>query len=800
MVPVNDNVVFTDTSNDALTYQRVPLLTLLDLPRPEVLMNAWSYQASSPNGKDILHSAERVRDLVSAHNDALVNSIQYGWDYLSRQMKLDCLHPKVEYEEEELGKKNEDRAKQEPGPVRTEQRQGTQSERTPVEVVGPSKVQLKTDTACADEALATNATEAKAVRIGFFDHDFYDYITQKFVADRPECPIATSYPVSPSPPSCLNYKNRALWGFCPAGKYCLGFTQAFQPVRPNLTSILMGAIASNQPLKTILTTIGCMEGKYEVYGEECFKDRPEFKVTVQMAKNAPIFKGRVKHGSNSVSEVKQDAQTLNDDVSYEDQLEVERSCIRTQRRKLIKDKRFSDRLSCEVLDAIALEAQETCGITQTFPMSCFTIQAGQSFSSSTSFSTFTLKELNELAEEPLARNKKLIEDPETRYGTKRVGLLRAAVADFLFNYKMSQEFPQDFVPYDLQHSAQELNAELNPLVVAFNQDVAAFSRHLSDHLDQESNQNHFFQVWRDHKSFLSDGIVTIRGIGGLPSSVDTITQNFFDATQAQSLSQVLNNFTAQGAGGSGAGATSSSGAAVLSALEKGTLNPTTAIAALAALTPPATQARIGRQLTFNVTPFTLPGASSAELAVTLNAGEDLPPNLYQAGNTNASDTLSRVARHNVSTRVRVESVKMFELSAFSALIQRPRSKFPLLPPFIELPFIGNLASVPLPGAKEYHRSTAIVSAVIVPTAADLAYGIDFAHDRLIDIEDTKEWNHVYKMRSVNSLTQFSRMPIRAFHKAMVNCFASNGELIFPPGSRQPGNCGALDFRTVPPEF
>ena len=84
---------------------------------------------------------------------------------------------------------------------------------------------------------------------------------------------------------------------------------------------------------------------------------------------------------------------------------------------------------------------------------------------------------------------------------------------------------------------------------------------------------------------------------------------------------------------------------------------------------------------------------------------------------------------------------------------------------------------------------------------------DFARDRIIDLFDREEWHHTYKMQGVNSITQFSRMPIRAFHKAMVNCFASKGALLFPSGNRQniqpPGNvmgCGSLDFRTVPPEF
>lgn len=564
MTAVNDNVVFTDTSNDALTWQRIRLLTLLDLPRPEVLMNVWSYQASSPDGNEVLKSTQTVRDLVSSHNDALENSIQYGWAYLSRMMKPDLL-----------------------------------------QAGGPP-----------------------APSLTYFDHEFYDYITQKFVVD---------------PHQRVQEQDRAKWGFCPVDKYCLGFTQAFQPVRPNLTSLLLGAIASAHPLRTILTTIGCMEGKYEVYAAECFPERREIETTIQtlqdedlkIARRRKLSKEEKKKASEDnvarltqlyVEEVpctncqgeivklkkkigeirerlgeyehcekcEQEREDLEGTLRIlEEQLIVLRKagenapgqrtprpttgkddgkqgngkpnetdpttsgkdvavCLRLERRRLIRQQHYRTKLSCDVLDAIALQAQEICGVTQTLPLSCLTIEAVQSFSSPAGFSTFTLEQLNELAEVPLANTTIVLggdDKPSSlAYGTSNIGLLRAAVADFLFNYKMSQQFPQDFVAYDLQHSAQELNAELNPLVVAFNQDVAAFSQHISDKLEGESNnKNNFAQFWRNHNSFLSDGIITVRGIGSVPSSVNTTTQSFFDATQAQSLSAILNNFTGQGA-------------------------------------------------------------------------------------------------------------------------------------------------------------------------------------------------------------------------------------------------------------
>src|SRR6185437_8677218 len=70
MSSVGDNIVFTDPK-DPNYYLRSRLLTMLDLPKPEVLMNMWSLSASSPNGKQVQASAERIAEIVSAHNDAL---------------------------------------------------------------------------------------------------------------------------------------------------------------------------------------------------------------------------------------------------------------------------------------------------------------------------------------------------------------------------------------------------------------------------------------------------------------------------------------------------------------------------------------------------------------------------------------------------------------------------------------------------------------------------------------------------------------------------------------------------------
>jgi hypothetical protein len=685
MTSVGDNVVFTDTSQPKQIGQRIRLLTMLDLPRPEVLMNIWSLQASSPKGQEIETSLEKVRKAVEAHNEALQDAIDYGWAYLSRQMK--------------------------------------DSE--------------------------------------FFDENFSDYVTGRFVSDTPEC---EANPPDSRPAGCITEAQRERWGLCPAGTYCLGYTGLFNPIRPTLTSILLGMMAGKDSVKTVLTTIGCMEGKYEVY-PECFPDRQDIEQFPGMGSTTGNLPARI----------------LADRTEYIDAKPPQR------------------RLSCELLDEAALYAQQKEGLPVALPLSCFTIQAAKSFLPDHAFSTFSVEQLNHLSEIPIGAVEGLTRrDPA--YQATSLGLLRSAVANFLFNYKMSQQFPQELSSYGLVHSAQELNALFNPLVVAFNEDVAIFSRTLMDRSQKDlPNQRSIFEIWRHNKNFVANGLITVRGISGIESLVDTDTQSSFDATQAQTLSQILGNLTGgqsnssqSSSGGSQGAATSNSSqsaantgtqsagspaatnaatpspvAALPNTVLNGTLNPLTVATALAAITPTPTHSFIGRQLALDITPHTLPGASSAELDVKLWAQEDSPPTVYPAGSSNGqSDTVSRVARHNVATKVRVESVKLFDLSSFSAMIQRPRAKLPIVPPLIQLPLINGILSIPLPAAKLYYGSSAIVSAIIVPTASDLAYGIEFTADRAV-FQD-KTWRRFVQTRQLPDEVQ-----IYGFHRMMSSCLATS---------------------------
>ena len=772
LTSVGDSVVLSG-NNSVSDGQRVRLLTLLDLPRPEVLLNLWSFQESNPSGKQITDNTTLIRSTVAIHNEALQNAIQYGWSYLSRQM---------------------------------------QDER-------------------------------------YFDTDFRNYLTQRYVADSSPCadsskygPSLTPIAAAPKEPDCIRSEDRKNWGFCPSNQYCLGYTEAFQPVRPTLTNILLGLMAAKDPVRAVFTTLGCMEGKFEVYGDECFKDRNAIKLLLRFTESS--------HSATANSDKEAAAAPQSN--------EKVTSCLQERRNECLDNLKDTNEPSCEDLDRAALYAQRKCGVPVALPLSCFTIQAAQSFVPFHGFSTFTARQLNNLAEANIPQSLEAVTRPaalpeaqlsdkarrvfnerslagremtdhESLFSTSPLGLLRSATTNFLFHYKMAQQFPKEFSPYLLTHSAQELNAEFNPLVVAFNEDVSVFSEDLRQALENKITDTH----WYNNKSLLADGSITVRGISGVESFVDTETMSAFSAPQYQTLPDVLNNLaglvgnptapipgsttTSSSEVTNGNTSTTTSTTAPAEATAGGPLSSSLTsllpsflsraslpVALASAVLPTPATAQIGRQLTLKVTPHSLPGASSAELDVNLIAQEDSPPSLYSDhGATKNTDPISRVAKHNIVSRVRVESVKLFEVSSFSALIERPRSNVPILPiPFVEIPIVGDLLSLPIRGAKVYHRSTAIVSAVIVPTAADLAYGLEFHGDREVVEEPILKRRFFMKVTSQDQLPWEQRR-LYGFNQTMAQCFAAQSgdptalraESIKSPN---PG-CGNITFTDIAPD-
>jgi hypothetical protein len=669
MKAVNDTVVFSNADgSDRGIFERDRLMAVLDLPRPEVLLNMWALQASSRDYRVTNTEAEAVRIAVAEHNQLLQDAIDDGWSFLSQQMRYSAQQP------------------------------------------------------------------------GFFNQKFYNYIVQKF---------ALNPYLKPGKEFDRIESIRRSWGWCDPDTYCLGFSHAFEPLRPTFTNILLAIIAANHPAQIAQQTIQSMDGECPPPPAQS----PETPCPLNTPQQPPLKS-----------------------TAYQGQVDNFRQCLSDRAREIQTAMAENAADDCELKDRLTLAAQVQSLASATpqpqhLQLSCFKQQAQKSFQ----------------------------EGPGQ---TTRVGLLRAAVADFLFNYKWASQYPHSFIPYDLSQSAQELNAELNPLILAFNRDVSAFTQSLQSEMEcKYRSMPHPGWFGKGDETFLNDGMIAVRGISGVESIVDTITQSYFDATKPPNLTDLVKSVSDAEKNIPGVLKTN------LSANEAAVL-----LGALNSVQP--AQAKIGRQLKLDITPHSLAGASSAELDVKLTAEEAGSPTLYTSGKS-SDDTLSRVSTHDTTTKVRVESLKLFEVSAFSAMLQRPRSKFPILPPFFEVPYFGSFISFPIPGARIYHRSTAIVSAVIVPTAADLAYGIDFTDDRVCHTADSVSEPSSPSTASTTSYgytcnaaspSDFRGKPLRNFHKAMVQCLATQqqtsqtGTQATNPEAlaTNPVTCAGLTFETIPP--
>jgi hypothetical protein len=384
-------------------------------------------------------------------------------------------------------------------------------------------------------------------------------------------------------------------------------------------------------------------------------------------------------------------------------------------------------------------------------------------------------------------------DPNDKGVTPRVRLLRAALANFLFHYKMSQQYPHEFSQYDLNQSAQELNSELNPLIVAFNRDISAMLDVLSHGEDQTETSNGWWGFGGHGSIFINNGVITVRTLSGKSTTVDALTQSVFDATNPPSITDLINSV------GKAESNIPNVMKANLTAHEAATI-----IGALNSVT--TAQSKIGREFKINITPRSLSGASSSELQVKLDAKESAEPTLYSNGSS-SSDNISRVADHSVDTKVRLDSIKLFEISSFSAYLERSRRNFPILPPFFEIPYVGSILSLPLPGAREYHRSTAVISAIIVPTAIDIVSGIRFNFDRVItpaelpvttgqrctNDEGSAQSCNLRVALSVSDLSPYS---IGAYHRATIACIATGDKNPFPGSALE---CGSLQLSSFYPE-
>ena len=614
----SDQLVFSDgvIGDDASIQEKKRLVALLDLPRPQVIMNVWTAQSSSKDEQLVGKQTNNVTQFVKQYNDILQTAINAGWQHLRN------------------------------------------------EIAEPSK---------------------------FFDHTFYAYLVGRYaaIAERPgSTPLERAQEVvgyssiTDIPPGV-----RTQLGFCPADKYCLGYTSLFQPITPRLTDLLIAVIAAQHPAGAANQAVDHME-------------------TAQ--------------GGRAISD-----------------------------KELLKDQS----------DPPCVKDDKIGAASGHFYLECFR----------------------------RAANVQLANDP-TLPQPNQLGLLRASLTDFLFQYKVSQVYPHDFSAYQLTQSAHTLDSALAPMIEAFNQDLAAYQTEMARLLRVEAESQGW--VGSEKDTFINQGLITVRTISGIDTVVNTTSQSFLDVTQQPTLAALASSIA-------GAKQTDTTTGGHLTDVFQN-LTPIQAQVILGTVSAfQSSKVQIGRSLNIDVTPRSLSGADTAELSIKLNVDESASPT-YFTSSSSAAD-ISRVATHDTNTHIRVDSIKLFNVSTMTGQLQKARTRFPLLPPLVEIPYLGTLVGVPLPPAKEFHSSNAVISAIIVPTASDIALGLQFTDDFIVDSDGAT--NCYYKTAGIvvdaggvvpnaETMTRLPRCRFRRasnlgdidqfsavslFHKEMITCIANGNQ-------------------------
>jgi hypothetical protein len=710
----NDLLIFQEPTpgNDAAVMEKKRILAALDLPRPEMIINAWVMQNSTTDSNTFGDVNRYIRRLVQQFNQGLDNAISYGWQYLKNQMK----DPKEYFDE-------------------------------------PFYNYLSRRVIAYPGYASLHAAESGIQEfLEFQDTDCHGLVLS-----------------SPTPRTCQRASLRHV-GACAFDGYCLGYTTLFEPQEPGLSDLILAIIAAKNPEKQVEESVNLIEQ---------VKD-PDRQPAGSKLGNWPQTKAQIK-------DEHEDLKKIAKELELPDYSIMARSIMAGK--PLPPPSQLDDLLGCEQRDQLGtLRAMVSPDGEPLYKpklfLECFRVAA------------------------------KLLKAPgDSEIPPSRLGLTRAAIADFLFNYKVSIQYPHEFLPYELTYSADAFNSALAPLVVAFNRDIAAYQGLLRaqikveiDDLNHKDRFKHVFSL--DKPTFLNDGIVTVNTISGNEATVNTTTQSYIDVSSAPSLSALAAAITGETADKGNVGRThlNKPQPGVLSNLSFNEVQ--VLMGALSAYQ--SSKAKVGRQLNVDVTPRSLVGASAAEVKVTLKADDSASPPIYSSGPGKGSDPeISRFATNEVTTRVRVDSIKLFEISSFTAVLRNARSRFPLLPPFVELPYIGTLAGIPLPSAKQYHSSTAVLSAIVVPTATDFAYGLPFVQDYFV--EEGKEKCHwpklpgaseegpPCKLRLAVSMQDLGAQPVRGFHNMMVQCLAMDMKSAVPNGLGYTNDsqvCEKLTYRDV----
>jgi hypothetical protein len=350
---------------------------------------------------------------------------------------------------------------------------------------------------------------------------------------------------------------------------------------------------------------------------------------------------------------------------------------------------------------------------------------------------------------------------------------RAALLDFLFQYKWAIAYPNDFGPYELQSSAQNLDGFLNDLITPLNLDL---DRYITAKLQSAADA-----LTNDSKKvgIANYGEVQVNTISGGAAAVSATVNNYFDITKPALLQDLLSALP--GAGGSTQSSTSTSStssvtpAALLTPWEMVALK---ALAAAAA--PPQLVAQVNAQTSLTVTPISLDTAAAAELDISLQLSQ--PTSTIDASKGTSSsfirqDLANSVASYTVKTQVRVDSLKLFPISSLSIDLTHAQTSVPV--PIIGWAYEAIFGTVPwmkdhilaIPRAPEtvQNRAVAVVRAVIAPTAMDLGLSMPFRDDSVGDPISLSSKSFSSEGQTNNKLEEFHKQLIVCVLKGNAHC-------------------------------
>jgi len=374
--------------------------------------------------------------------------------------------------------------------------------------------------------------------------------------------------------------------------------------------------------------------------------------------------------------------------------------------------------------------------------------------------------------------------------------LRSALASYLFNYKWSVLHPMEVVGYDLGRSADELDALLAYFAREFQSDVATYTGALMRtpkpmscvtrsrvELIRENSESPIQKIagWMGHGKKLDPAEVelmegfksyddkinyafrssaSVTTLSAQQASVSGKTTQFFEISKLPGLGDVL-KAAKKAIEEDDEEDDDGDGADLLELFKDDPRKIAVEMAleiAKAAADKQNKVVEIGGGLSLNVGAVSLASGANAELDVVFEYGEDAPPKIR--GTENETEPLDRVRNHKVDTTVRVENLRLFEISGLATQGQmfankcdikgfwdwalgRPvkRCPYPIVGHAADLvfgmiPVLKDVIYKPLSHNVENDSkisiSSAIIGALIVPTSVDLATGQRFSRERWAD--------------------------------------------------------------------